>query len=317
MKKFLNKILLLSTFLFLMNLTVLANTNEYNVVQQLDIDISINDDIENFNNPVVIFNNKTYVSLRELSEKLGFNVEWNNENKSIEINSAYDVSNTENKPSDVLYPYEADNGYWGYKDSNGNIVVKPIYDIAMEFNDEMALVHSDANFNDEWGYGYIDKTGKEVISCKYLKASEFSEGLAAVYTAQGTDQSLSWVYIDKQENQVFDKAFEMACDFHNNYALVLKEGYGFSYISAPERKWSYINRDGEYATDLTFDTAGFFSSGYAMVKQTDKWGIINTNFEYVLPCEYDDIEEVSAGIFYITVDNETKTINLNNANSNN
>ena len=69
-----------------------------------------------------------------------------------------------------------DNGKWGFLDpETGEAVVPFIYEYAHSFSVELALVR----LNGWWGY--VDKTGRLVIPCIYNPAWSFTKtGLAAV-----------------------------------------------------------------------------------------------------------------------------------------
>lgn len=262
------------------------------------VKIFINNTEEKFKNPIVSINDVTYVPLREMNEKLNMSVNWDSKNKSILIN----------EKDKVLYPFEADNGMWGYKDEDGHIIVNPIYYRAYEFSDGRALVQKGPGGN----FGYIDNTGKEVIECKYFEAYSFSNGVALVYIADYTDADM-WTYIDKDGNLLFDKTFPLARDFNEEYAVVLKEGYGFPVPPGYDipKRWSYINKNGEFVTDMDFEEAGDFYNGYACVKNNGKWGVINNSFELVVPYEYENMKMSEDGNIYVQNDGSTwKTINI-------
>ena len=65
-------------------------------------------------------------------------------------------------------------GKWGYIDTTGAIVIKPQFDEAKRFSEELAIVR------DGGKYGYIDKRGKYIIKPQFEAAGRFSEGVASV-----------------------------------------------------------------------------------------------------------------------------------------
>ncbi|MBN2711024.1 MAG: WG repeat-containing protein [Planctomycetes bacterium] len=65
-------------------------------------------------------------------------------------------------------------GKWGYIDLDGNIVIPPQYDMAMDFFEDLTAV----KVGKKWGY--IDTKGKMVISPRYDEASPFLLGVAHV-----------------------------------------------------------------------------------------------------------------------------------------
>ena len=50
---------------------------------------------------------------------------------------------------------------------------------------------------------------------------------------------------------------------------------------------------GDFATDKKFNgVAGGFKNGYAVVKQNDRWGVINKEFNFIIECKYSDYKEL-------------------------
>ena len=68
------------------------------------------------------------------------------------------VSNTEVYKDYKLYSYKAEDGKWGYKDANGNVVVDCRYDLVTELNQ-----YGFAGIYQEGKWGVIDATGKVVV----------------------------------------------------------------------------------------------------------------------------------------------------------
>ena len=70
------------------------------------------------------------------------------------------------------------NGKYGYKTTDGEIVLKPKYAYAGEFNEGRAIVAS-SNYN-YLNYGIIDENFNEIIELEQTYIGDFSEGLAKV-----------------------------------------------------------------------------------------------------------------------------------------
>jgi hypothetical protein len=73
----------------------------------------------------------------------------------------------------------------GFLDTNGNIVIKPIWRAVGDFSEGLAAVERRNNYqegcenNNCWGY--IDKTGRIVIEPQFSRAEPFRDGLAYVW----------------------------------------------------------------------------------------------------------------------------------------
>lgn len=80
---------------------------------------------------------------------------------------------------------------WGFRDSNGKVVVKAEYLDVLDFSDGLAAVCKKVGEVEKWGY--IDVTGKVVIPFTYTKKpSSFSDGYALV-----ENKNEEQFYIDK------------------------------------------------------------------------------------------------------------------------
>ena len=190
-----------------------------------------------------------------------------------------------------LYPFESEEGYWGYMNSKGKVVIKPEYAWAEEFSEGLALVSNSHGPHQQ--SGFIDKDGKEVIPYIYWDAGSFSDGAARVSLATNSSDH-RWTYIDNQGNQLFNKEFELVRDFCEGYAAVVKEGtirpIPLEWSISPP-KWSYIDKSGEFVTDLMFDEAYDFCYGFAVVKNSDKYGVIDSSFCLVVDYQFNTLSE--------------------------
>ncbi len=72
------------------------------------------------------------------------------------------VPNTEVYKDYKLYSYQAEDGKWGYKDANGNVVVDCRYDLVTELNQ-----YGYAGIYQEGKWGVIDASGKVVVVPSY------------------------------------------------------------------------------------------------------------------------------------------------------
>lgn len=85
---------------------------------------------------------------------------------------------------------------WGYRDSNGKVVIKPQFVSAGNFKENRAavsIIRDDDNSREE-KWGFIDKTGNMVIRPRYsIMPSPFDSGLSMVMDKEGNGY-----YIDAQ-----------------------------------------------------------------------------------------------------------------------
>ncbi|UCG79066.1 MAG: WG repeat-containing protein [Nitrospirota bacterium] len=159
-------------------------------------------------------------------------------------------------------PFE-NNGLWGYKDANGQVVIEARYKIAGEYSSEgIAAVVDDegwayidcagsvvirphvydngpdyfseglARYKDNNKFGFFDRQGWIVIKAAYDFAVPFREGRAAVCNGcrpvQSGEHSFmeggSWGYIDNKGNVVIPLQYDAASSFYNGTATVMLDG---------------------------------------------------------------------------------------------
>lgn len=241
------------------------------------------------NNNVYEFNGKDYYPIRNIVEKMGFGIDWNEETETILIDTK----------TDSIFPYKQESyidnvfvTFFGCKDIDGNIVVEPEYTYVSDMSCDLLSVRSD--ITGKYKYGYINNKGEIIIPCIYSEATDFSDGLALVRTDEVDFKSC--YFINTEGDRVSDLNFydgEVG-RFSNGYAPIMKQGisYPISEECDVEDVWSYIDKDFNSATDMEFQSAfSFDEDGYACVEQNGKWGAINTDFNFVVDCKYDNMED--------------------------
>lgn len=276
--------------------------------------VSINDCLLNCNGNIYSLDGDMYYPVREISEKLGFDVKWNEASQTIDISTE----------TDKIFPYnnmgyETDgaSGLWGYKDIDGNLVVENKYTDAFEMTSGLALVRAD--LSREFKYGYIDDSGEEVIPCIYYEARSFSDGMALVRIDHPDEGSC--FFINKQGERIIDQNFYSAevGNYSNGCIPVMKQGNPYLVPDdTTEKIWAYMDDDCNYMTEIKAEYAGSFNdNGYALVRKGWKWGFINTSFEYVVECEHYTYAEAeralgnmpgTIGNFTINVDGVNKEV---------
>lgn len=173
----------------------------------------------------------------------------------------------------------------GYMDIYGNELVMGVYKTIEPFYNGMAAVSSRpitaAPFRGGIKMGFINKKGEMVIPEKYVGTNRFSEGVCAVnekyynyYDGEG-----GWYFIDETGKKVFgDKTFLYAESFSHGYCAVQTKGAS----DEGGRKFSYIDRTGNLATDKEWDKVyPFDETGRAKVWDGDTLKIIDRSFEVV------------------------------------
>jgi hypothetical protein len=148
----------------------------------------------------------------------------------------------------IEYFQYMENGKTGFRDLDGNIVIKAIYESAEMFSEEHSAVEIDGKWgliNEKGEYviepqydflgglhnglvsfrqndltGFLDVNGNVKIEPKFHWVDEFSEGLCAVSTDWKTDEPRLYGYIDTSGNQVIDFKYQHANKFENGIGKV-------------------------------------------------------------------------------------------------
>ncbi|HWR02192.1 MAG TPA: WG repeat-containing protein [Chlorobaculum sp.] len=187
----------------------------------------------------------------------------------------------------------------GYIDTKGNVFLNSTYIEGEDFSEGLAAVRNSLGT----GWGYIDKTGKTVIGPRFVMEAPrpFKDGLAGV-RIDG-----KWGFIDKKGNVAITPRFFNALDFSEGVAMVQEIALRKARIntSAPVEpkggKCGFIDRQGNYAINPSFDEASGFSEGFAPVKTGDKWGYIDRKGTLVISPNYQLAEDFSEGLAVVLI----------------
>lgn len=167
-----------------------------------------------------------------------------------------------------LVPFEQE-GKWGYKDSQGKVVIGPRFVIAQDFSAEGI-----APVVDEIGWAYIDTKGNVVIRPFVFDNGPdyFREGVAR-FTVDG-----KFGFFDKSGKIVIKPQFGFALPFSEGLAAICegcKEEAAGEHRLAKGGRWGFINKQGEISIPLSFEAAESFQDGRARVKFKGQWRLIN------------------------------------------
>lgn len=149
-----------------------------------------------------------------------------------------------------LYAVECD-GFWGFADATGKMVIEAAYDRVEPFCEGRAVVERGAMFGlidpqgceviplqydelsydgshycyvDQWGQsGVVDRTGRVVVALEWDWVSEFSQGLLLV------ERDGRYGYVDTMGQLVIEPIYEDGSSFDLfGYASVVKDGQKYS-----------------------------------------------------------------------------------------
>lgn len=181
-------------------------------------------------------------------------------------------------------------GKWGYIDTTGTVVIKPIYSTAWPFSEGLAEVRTSDGKS-----GYINNAGKMIVApISSMGSNPFSGGLAGVYI--GETSKGQWGFIDKTGAMVIEPSFEAAGPFSEGLALVrIGDKYGF------------IDREGNYAIPLQnkYLYGPPFHGGFAPVWNAERKGdLIDKSGKILCGFRYRSISPFSEGLAVVDVNIE-------------
>lgn len=166
--------------------------------------------------------------------------------------------------------------YWGIIDTDGNLIVEPVYKYIKPFYGNRSLVR---NMNDK--FGYINLSGDLVIDTIYQKGQDFDpvSGLTFVYTFNEGE----WFYLDTNGTQITLALLDKPKKFEGGYARLRIED-----------KIGFVNSKGEWAIEPQYKGARFFVNGYCAVRsfENDLWGLIDQQGNWVIEPKYIKIKDV-------------------------
>lgn len=160
-------------------------------------------------------------------------------------------------------------------------------------------------------YGYIDRNGNMVILARFEEARDFSEGLATVKIGD------KYGCIDSNGRVVIPPRFDFIGEFKNGFAEIRFDRLETGKIdrtgkiliapSSPmltfrNRKYGYVNRNGNIVIPARFEEATDFNEGLATVKIGDKYGCIDSSGKVVISPRFDFIGKFKNGLAEITLD---------------
>ncbi|MBN2017170.1 MAG: WG repeat-containing protein [Candidatus Cloacimonetes bacterium] len=176
------------------------------------------------------------------------------------------------------------NNKCGLIDIAGKPLTEMKYDYINEFHEGFAKVE----LNNK--YGFIDLSGHEITPLIYKNANDFHENLAAV-----KDTNRLYGFIDKTGKEIIPFKYCMVKDLNNGLAPFAKE-------DTNHPTGGYEGYLDEYGNELekNHETNARYYGGLYPDKQDNKYGLLNSKGEIVVPYTYKNIENFINGFAQVT-----------------
>lgn len=187
-------------------------------------------------------------------------------------------------------------GLWGIIDKQGNIICAPKWKDILINRDQIRVLDA----NDK--YGFLDGYGNMMIEPKYDYVQfGFWNDVAQV----GRD--FGYTIIDEEGNELMPlQPVEMNADHLGEYFYYHKDSKGF-----------ILDRSGNIVSNGKYDEIRMYHKDCIIAKQNGKWGVISINDETIIPFQYDRLDyfygvnDVRTGIFYATKGEKSGYFNEN------
>lgn len=168
--------------------------------------------------------------------------------------------------------------YWVYNDKLDKVMLKDVNNVVYASEGDSLTVFFKDNLR-----GFLNvNTGQVVIPAQYKKAWIFSEGMAAVM-----DHTGKIGFINKENEVVLPFVY----DYRKNMPIDYYFNNGFCVMTDECGACGMIDKEGNWAMEPRYDCIWKLHFGkYRIVKDGDKYGMIDENLNFVFPIEYDWIE---------------------------
>lgn len=161
----------------------------------------------------------------------------------------------------IKYFQIMENGKTGFRDLDGNIVIKPIYDNAEMFSEGLSTVQIGNK------YGLIDEAGRYVLALRDMEyLGSVHNGLASF---RANDK---YGFIDTTGLEKIKPQFDWVDEFSNGLCVVRND----------KGKHGYIDTTGKLVIDYQFGYAYKFENGQAKVEVNNLWGAIDKMGKFIV-----------------------------------
>lgn len=208
---------------------------------------------------------------------------------------------------DISYEVEvrafANGKYRVYNKATGKYTTPRLDWVSEPTEGDSLVVYS---LNDKRGYINAN-TGEIVIDAEkhnYSRAWNFSNGLAAVMV----DDNVGFINADCEVMIPFQYEYDYTYEYESTYCFVFHDGY--CEIGVEDDKIGIIDTTGRWVMQPIYDCINNFAGyDYMLVVNDGKQGLIDAQYNFIFPVEYDDVSVVPDG-FVLTKDGKKWQIDL-------
>ena len=229
-----------------------------------EVHVKIDGILQTFDQPAIAVNGRTMVPMRAIFERLGADIEWDANTKTvtavkgstvIRITLGQTTAYVNGKPLTLDVAAMAMNGRTlvplrfvseslgaqvEWNGATSTVLITSNADTRQPRQQMTAPFELDylgplseglgviGVWEGKWIYGYIDDKGQVLIEPQFADASEFRNGFAVVAVRDG--ESMKYGYITRSGSYLIKPQFDIAEPFDNGYAMVAnRTGDGYAY----------------------------------------------------------------------------------------
>ena len=150
----------------------------------------------------------------------------------------------------------------------------------------------------KWGYVYQPTPDSLIILIpgEYEEAFEFKNGYAVVRSKPCNDKC-AYSYIDKNNQRAFAGEFNFAGDFNNGVATV-----GIGNCETSDCKYGMIDKLGRFVIPAQYQEIDEPTEGLYLAIKDDKYGFLNSLGETVITHKYTDALPFKMGLAAVAID---------------
>ncbi|MEM6553109.1 MAG: WG repeat-containing protein [Planctomycetota bacterium] len=152
--------------------------------------------------------------------------------------------------------------------------------------------------------GFLNRAGDLAIPLRFAAARSFHQGFAAVQLVNRQGQPGRFAYIDTrgQPAHTFSAKVTALGDFNDNLAR-------FRFTTPDGPRWGYLNRSFNAQIQPRFEDARDFTGGLAAVKLNGKWGYIDRGARFAIPPKFDNADDFDETLAMVMLDGKIGYVN--------
>ncbi|TGM01696.1 WG repeat-containing protein [Leptospira jelokensis] len=171
------------------------------------------------------------------------------------------------------------NGRFGFIDLEENEVSDFDFYFVGDFHDGYAVFRSGSNFRDP--RGFVNKSGDLLDGQYFNMVYNFENGFAVV------ENKKKYGIMDRSGKIVIPIQYDFISGIHNGWAIFKREEHqGLINAKGQEKKFIHDK----------YDLRGYFYEGTIVFKHFKKMGIMDSNFNIIIPAIYDYLANFKEGL---------------------